>query len=93
MVMGESGYSPINGEGPGSSQIDVKSWIEWYLIQEDHDFMVEVDRTFITDKFNLVKIREVCGQPGRPLSKKRFKDAVRLIISSKVPSEDELQIQ
>ena len=93
MVMGESGYSPINGEGHGQSQIDVKTWIEWYLIQEDHDFMVEVDRTFITEKFNLVKIREVCGQPGRPLSKKRFKDAIRLIISNKVPSEDELQIQ
>ena len=61
MVMVESGYSPINGEGHGSSKIDVKSWIEWYLIQEDHDFMVEVDRTFIIDKFNLVKIREVCG--------------------------------
>jgi hypothetical protein len=27
MVMGESGYSPINGEGHGQSQIDVKTWI------------------------------------------------------------------
>ena len=52
--------------------------------------MVEVDRTFITDKFNLIKLREVCGLPGKPMSKKRFKDALRLIISTRVPSEDEL---
>lgn len=53
--------------------------------------MVEVDRSFITDKFNLVKLREVCGtQPGNPMDKKRFKEAIRLIISNRVPSEDEL---
>jgi hypothetical protein len=54
--------------------------------------MVEVDRSFVTDKFNLIKIREVCGLPGKPLNKKRFKDAIRLIISNKVPSEEELQV-
>ena len=31
MVMGESGYSPGTAGG-GHSQIDVKTWIEWYLI-------------------------------------------------------------
>ena len=92
MVMGESGYSPTAGNGHSQSQIDVKTWIEWYLIQEDHDFMVEVDKSFVTDKFNLIKIRELCGLPGKPLDKKRFKNAIRLIISSKVPSEEELQV-
>ena len=28
LVMGESGYSPAGGH----SQLDVKTWIEWYLI-------------------------------------------------------------
>jgi hypothetical protein len=32
MVMGESGYSPLAGPGHSQSQIDVKTWIEWYLI-------------------------------------------------------------
>ena len=32
MVMGESGYSPLAGQGHSQSQIDVKTWIEWYLI-------------------------------------------------------------
>ncbi len=54
-LMLQSGY-------PGGSQINddiaVKTWIQWYLIQEDHDFMVEVERDFIGDKFNLIKLRE-----------------------------------
>jgi|LauGreDrversion4_2_1035121.scaffolds.fasta_scaffold272562_1 hypothetical protein len=61
MVMGESGYSPGVANGHNQSQIDVKTWVEWYLIQEDHDYMVEVDRSFVTDKFNLIKLRELCG--------------------------------
>lgn len=60
LVMGESGYSPA-ANGHNQSQVDVKTWVEWYLIQEDHDFMVDVDHSFVTDKFNLIKIRELCG--------------------------------
>lgn len=55
--------------------------------------MVEIDRDFITDKFNLIKLREQCGTQSKPMDKKRFKEAIRLIISNKVPSEEELQIQ
>jgi hypothetical protein len=76
MVIGESGYSPGTAGAGGNSQIDVKTWIEWYLIQEDHDFMVEVDHSFITDKFNLIKLQELCGQAGKPMKKKRFKEAL-----------------
>ncbi len=54
--------------------------------------MVEVDRDYILDKFNLIKLREIAGIPS-PMSKKRFKDALLLITSSRVPSEEELQIQ
>jgi hypothetical protein len=32
MVIGESGYSPGTAGAGGHSQIDVKTWIEWYLI-------------------------------------------------------------
>lgn len=70
--------------------MEVKTWVEWYLIQEDHDYMVEIDINYISDKFNLVKLSEVCGPPSYPIPKKRFKDALRLIISNKVPSEEDL---
>ena len=59
-------------------------------MQEDHDFLVEVERDFIMDKFNLVKLRENCGAPNAPMSKKRFKESIRIIVSNKVPSEEEL---
>ena len=26
---------------------DVESWVEWFLIQEGHEFLCEVDRSFI----------------------------------------------
>ena len=93
MVIGESGYSASRGPGAlqhNQSQMEVKTWVEWYLIQEDHDYMVEIDINYIADKFNLVKLSEVCGPPGHPIPKKRFKDALRLIISNKVPSEEDL---
>ncbi len=54
--------------------------------------MVEVDRDFITDKFNLIKLREQSGLPSLMQSKKRYKEVLRLVISNKVPSEEELQV-
>jgi uncharacterized protein YndB with AHSA1/START domain len=26
---------------------DVESWVEWFLIQEGHEFLCEIDRSFI----------------------------------------------
>ena len=68
--------------------IELKNWIQWYLALEDHDFLVEVERSFILDQLNLIKLRESCENPQ--LTKKRFKEALRLILSSKVPNEEDL---
>lgn len=85
------GYPGMAGTAAvGGPPIEVKTWIQWYLIQEDHDFMVEIEREYITDKFNLIKLREQSGLPSVLQSKRRYKEALRLIISNKVPSEDEL---
>lgn len=58
--------------------------MQWYLSLEDHDFLVEVDKEFINDKFNLIKLRE-----NFP-TEDRFKECLRLIISNKVPNEEDL---
>jgi len=55
--------------------------------------MVEVDREFIKDKQNLIKLKEICGSQGKAMDKKRFKKAIKMIASTKVPSEEELQVQ
>ena len=61
------------------------SWIQWYLTLDDHDFFVEVDRAFLEDPLNLVKLKEACMLP-----KKRVKEALKLIGSARVPSEEDL---
>jgi casein kinase II subunit beta len=54
---------------------------------EDHDFLVEIDKDFLNDKMNLLKLSE------NFLSKERFKECYRLLLSNKVPNEEDLQNQ
>lgn len=62
-------------------------WIQWYLSLEDHDLLVEVDKEYITDKFNLIKLKE------HFTSKDRYKECLRLLLSNKIPNEEDLQNQ
>ena len=62
-------------------------WIQWYLSLEDHDLLVEVDKEYITDKFNLIKLKE------HFTSKERYKECLRLLLSNKIPNEEDLQNQ
>lgn len=50
---------------------------------------MEVDREFIEDKFNLINLSDWFAPP----SKTRFKHALRLILSNKIPNEEDLQNQ
>lgn len=68
----------------------LKTWLQWYLALEDNEFFVEVERDFIIDKFNLINLREQVGNPP-PISKERLKAALKLIMSERVPSEEDLQ--
>lgn len=61
-------------------------WIQWFLSLEDHEFLLEIDKEFIEDKMNLIGIRE-------SFSKERYKECLKLILSSKVPMEEDLQNQ
>jgi casein kinase II subunit beta len=64
--------------------------MQWYLALEDHEFLVDVERNFIKDKFNLINLRETCGSTSL-MDKKRFKESLKLILSNKVPNEEDLQ--
>ena len=88
LIAAAEGDAPLEGKLMTPPPIELKCWLQWYLALEDHDFFVEIEREYIMDKINLVKIRE---QGGSQLSKNRFKNAIRLILSSKVPSEVDLQ--
>lgn len=59
-------------------------WIQWFLSMEDHEFFVEVDREYIEDKMNLLQLKSHFP------SKQRYKECLRLLLSNKVPSEEEL---
>jgi hypothetical protein len=86
ILQDESLQNPIETSLP----IVLKTWLQWYLALEDNEFFVEVERDFIIDKFNLINLREQVGNPP-PLSKERLKAALKLILSERVPSEEDLQ--
>lgn len=60
------------------------NWKQWFLSLEDHEFLVEVEKDFIKDKFNLIGLKSFMP------SKERYKECLRLILSHKVPNEEDL---
>jgi len=60
-------------------------WIQWFLSLEDHEFFLEIDREFILDKFNLIGLKKLFK------SKERFKECLKLLLSKKIPTEEDLQ--
>lgn len=62
-------------------------WIQWFISLSDHDFLLEVDREFLSDKMNLLGLREHFS------SKDKYKECLRLLSSAKVPSQEDLQNQ
>ena len=59
-------------------------WIQWFLSQEDHEFLVEIERDFIGDKMNLLGLRDHFP------SKERYNECLKLLVSSKVPNEEDI---
>lgn len=86
----ETGMPGAEGGREATALIELKNWIQWHLALEDYEFLVEVEREYILDEFNLIKLRDSCGTPP-PMNKKRFKQSLKLILSSKVPSEEDLK--
>lgn len=77
MMMEDPGYPPLLPSNLG--------WIQWFLNLEDHEFFVEVDKEFIEDKMNLLKLNQNFS------SKQRYKDCLKLMLSNKIPNEEDLQ--
>ena len=61
-------------------------WIQWYLSLEDHEYLLEIDSEYLNDKMNLLGMK-------LPFPKDRYKECLRLIMSNKVPNEEDLQNQ
>eukprot|EP00949_MAST-11_sp_MAST-11-sp1_P001725 g1725.t1 len=52
-----TGNHPMSSSSTDDSS-DVESWVEWFLMQEGHEFFCEVDRGYIEDTFNLYGLRQ-----------------------------------
>ena len=52
---------------------------------EGHDFLLQVDKAFLQDKFNLICLDELM------LSKERIRECMKLLLKKHPPSEEELQ--
>ena len=59
-------------------------WISWFISLSDHDFLLEVDKEFLSDKMNLLGLRDHFS------SKEKYKECLRLLMSAKVPSQEDL---
>jgi len=59
-----------------------EGWINWFCDIEGHEFFVEVDEGFITDKFNLWGLKELIGP--------KFDMALKMILSKEIPQEEDL---
>ena len=62
------------------------SWMEWFCSLEDHEFVTTVDRVFLSDKFNLLKLDKQVSFSGI-----RFKDCLKLIAAPKAPEPEDLK--
>ncbi len=48
-----SDENPARGDPDNEDEAGVPGWIRWFCALEGHEYMVEVDETFIRDPFNL----------------------------------------
>ena len=62
-------------------------WVQWFLSQEDHEFLLEVERDFIADKMNLIGLRDYFS------TKEKYNDSLKLLMSSKIPNEEDIHNQ
>ena len=61
-------------------------WIQWFCSLEGHEYMVEVDNDYIRDPFNLYGLQAQMTN----LSKEKFKQCIKMILSPQSPNEEDL---
>ena len=61
-------------------------WFQWFCSLEGHEYMVEVDNDYIRDPFNLYGLQAQMTN----LSKEKFKQCIKMILSPQSPNEEDL---
>jgi casein kinase II subunit beta len=61
-------------------------WISWFCSLDGHEYLVEVDESYIKDPFNLHGLHKAFPQ----ISKDKFKHLVSMILSPTCPNEEDL---
>ena len=58
------------------------SWIEWYCMLEDHQFVTRIDKSFIADPANYEDLLKNAAHLNfGPLPKHRLEDCIKLILA------------
>jgi len=78
--------SRVHRSGDADMEGDAMGWIKWFCSLEGHEYMVEVDDTYIRDPFNLVGLQQQLPS----LTKDRFKNLIKMILSRESPNEEDL---
>ena len=58
-------------------------WIQWYCSLDGHEYMIEVEESFIRDQFNLYGLQQ-------SMEKDKFKQCLKMILSPQAPGEEDL---
>jgi casein kinase II subunit beta len=74
------------GNNDNEETTTTMGWIQWFCSLEGHEYMVEVDDAYIRDPFNLYGLQSQMTQ----LSKEKFKQCIKMILSPQSPNEEDL---
>lgn len=72
-----------NGRRGDDGEAGTLGWIQWFCSLEGHEYMVEVDESYIRDAFNLYGLQSQLG-------KDKFKQCIKMILSPQSPNEEDL---
>lgn len=71
---------------PNSDDGDIAiqgGWVQWFCALEGHEFLVEVEEEFLSDKFNHYGLHA-------QFPKDKFKTLIKIILSAVAPNEEDL---
>lgn len=71
------------GAGDMDGDPSQMGWIQWFCSLDGHEYMVEVDESFIRDQFNLFGLHTSMG-------KDKFKQCLKMILQPQAPNEEDL---
>ena len=84
---GEFPMDDISDEKPNEGEADedagIPGWIKWFTGLEGHEYLVDIDESYLKDPSNLYGLQSTMG-------KEKFAQCIKMILSPNAPNEEDL---